>query len=140
EADTDAPIVSAKESDKGWTINGPRVVSTRAPAPAIVNVSPASIVKRGVAPGLVAYPGPTPGTDPIPVAVAVWSPIHGNGARIPHVAVVRLFVPGSVIVEVVVAGNVTRNVFRGDGIVFAQIALRGPAIEPVRRCCLSGLH
>ena len=37
----------------------------------------------------------------------------------------------TVVVEIGSAGDFGRNIFRGDGIVFAKIALGGPAIEAV---------
>ena len=46
-------------------------------------------------------------------------------------AVFRLIAPFAIVVEVIVADHIARNVFCGDGAVFLHVALGGPAIETV---------
>src|ERR1700730_3464911 len=88
-------------------------------------------MKRSKTPRLVVHPRPTPWADPIPVARAVRSPAGGNFVRIPNVTILGLFAPRAMIIKIAVADHVTRNVSRGNGIVFLPVALAGPSIKSV---------
>lgn len=46
-------------------------------------------------------------------------------------AVLGFVAPGAVVIEVIVAGHVARNVFGGDRVVYLEVALSGPAVEAV---------
>ena len=48
------------------------------PTPCPAEVCPAAVVRHGEAPRGVIYPGPTPGVDPLPMAVAVGCPVRGH--------------------------------------------------------------
>src|SRR6266851_3445677 len=104
---------------------------TGAEAPAACEIVPAAIVVRGKAPRRIVNPGPTPRADPVPIAVAVRSPARGDLGGIPNMPVLGLIAPSAVIIEVVVADHIARNVTRGNRVVFLQVALRGPTIEAV---------
>src|SRR5262249_49485645 len=132
ESETNAPVRSAEEPNKCGTVERTSVDRTRAPTPASADECPAAIVIRREAPGRVVNPGPAPRAYPTPVAVAVGSPACFYNCGIPDVAVLGNFIPRAVIIEIRVAGNVARNVLRGNRVVFLQVAVVSPAIESVR--------
>ncbi len=131
ETKANAEARSAEPSDERRSIERTRIDRTRAPAPTAADVCPTTVVIRSEAPRLIANPRPTPRADVVPSSVAIRSPTRGDLRGIPNISVVGLFVPGAVVVEIGCAGDVRRDVFRGDRIVVAKIALGGPAIEAV---------
>src|SRR5262249_13557003 len=60
---------------------------SRHPEPAAVHISPAAIMERCEAPGLVFHPGPAPASNEDPVAATIRSPSYGNAARAPARAI-----------------------------------------------------
>src|SRR5713101_4761680 len=122
---------AAKEAHKGRPVDRRTKERARAPAPAAREIVPAAVVVRGKAPRRIVNPGPTPRADPVPIAVAVRSPARGDLGRIPNMPVLGLISPSAVIIEVVVADHIARNVTRGNRVVFLQVALRSPTIEAV---------
>src|SRR6185312_7580972 len=103
------------------------------PAPGAAEVGPATVVRHGIAPGRVIYPGPAPGVHPRPMPLLVRGPIGGHAIRYPDVAVARLGAPSAVAIEVLVADYVARDIARGCRIVAAVIAIACPAVEVVVR-------
>src|SRR5208283_3049150 len=126
------PEPAAEESDEGRTIEWPPIQRTGAPTPTPAKPVPAAIVVRGKTPGLVANPSPTPRTNPVPVTVAVGSPVRANRVRSPDRTVVGLFAPRAVLVQVAVANRIARNVFGGWRVVFLQVTILRPAIQIIR--------
>src|SRR5580704_1034163 len=106
------PKSAAKESDKRGTIIRRSINRTRAPTPIGTEIVPAPVVIRRETPRLSANPGPAPGRDIGPVAVAIGSPTRRDVVGNPDVADFRLFFPGSVVVEIAIAHCVARNVAR----------------------------
>src|SRR5580698_686302 len=111
-ADTDAKTAAAHESYAGWSIDGTHNDGTGDPAPSTADEGPAPVVERCEAPRLIFHPGPTPGSDPDPVAEAIGGPSHKNADGSPDRAVVSDVVPVSIFVEVVSPGHFRRNVIR----------------------------
>src|SRR5258708_6006880 len=122
---------ATEEADKSRPIDGRPKERTGAPAPAAREIVPAAIVVRSKTPRRIIDPGPAPGADPIPIAIAVRSPVGRNFARVPNVAVFRFIAPVSIVVQIAVAGHVARNVLSGNGVVLFSVALSGPTIETV---------
>src|SRR5712691_8420242 len=122
---------AAEETHKGRPIDRRTKERARAPAPAAREIVPPAIVVRSKTPRRIVNPGPAPRADPVPIAIAVGGPARGNLGGIPNMPVPRLIAPGAVIIEVVVADHIARNVTRGNRVVFLQVALRGPTIEAV---------
>src|SRR6266567_3123370 len=122
---------AAEEAHKGRPIDRRTKERAGAPAPAAREIVPAAVVVRGKAPRRIVNPSPAPRADPVPIAVAVRSPASGDLGGIPNMPVPRLIAPGAVIIEVVVADHIARNVTRGNRVVFLQVALRSPTIEAV---------
>src|SRR5712671_2964976 len=77
---------SAYKDHEGGRINRGNFHRSWNPTPAAFDSHPAAVVKRSVAPGLIVDPGPSPGINPGPVALAIRSPACGN-VRVPHVAI-----------------------------------------------------
>ena len=84
-----------------------------------------------VAPGRIVDPGPAPGIDPGPVAVAIRRPARGHPVRGPDGAVVGIDSPDAAGIELFVADHLGRYVARGERALAAAVALEGPAIELV---------
>src|ERR1700687_169766 len=135
-SETEAETAATKETDKSGAEDRPSKNGSRAPAPPVTEKSPTAIVERCKAPGCVVVPSPPPRANPVPVTRTVWRPTLGHRVRIPHRAFLGLFAPSTVVVEIGIAGNVARDIFRGGGVVFLQIALVGPAIQAVGLGCL----
>src|SRR5690349_11644807 len=131
-AKSEAKAAAAIETHESGSVERPGKARSRTPAPAVANVGPAAIVEGSKPPGIIVNPCPAPRADPVPVTPAVRRPTNGNHARIPHGAVIRNFTPRAVIVQIVVARHVARNILRGNRVVFLQISLLRPAIETVR--------
>src|SRR4029077_12249544 len=123
---------SAEETDKGRPIDRRTKDGARAPAPPAREIVPAAIVIGSKTPRRIVNPSPTPGADVVPVTVAVRSPVRANIVGIPDMAIFRLILPGTVVVEIAVARHIARNVVSGNGIVLLQVAVGGPAVKTVR--------
>src|SRR5713101_1525538 len=123
---------AAEEANKSGAIDWRPKERARAPSPSAREIVPAAIVERSEAPRRIINPGPAPGVDPVPIAIAVRSPVRCNITRIPNVAVFRFVAPVTVIIQIAVARRIARNVLSGNRVVFLQVALRGPAVEAVR--------
>src|SRR5437588_12860736 len=108
-AESKAPA-SAEEADECRAIARRTKIRSRAPTPRAADECPAAIVIWGKTPGLVAYPGPTPRSDPGPIAVAVGRPVRPNVIGIPDISVDGLIASSPIIIDVVVTGHVARNV------------------------------
>ena len=96
---------------------------------------PAAVVGYGEAPWRVVHPGPAPGVDPGPMAVAIRCPAGCHAIRHPDIAVIRVDAPAAVRIEVLIADHVRRNVAGRVRVVVSAVATAGPAIEfvPARR-------
>jgi len=119
ESKAHAPAAATQESDKCRAVNGVRIIGSRAPTPSATDIRPAAIVEWREAPRFVVNPSPSPRAYPVPISVAVRGPVRRNIRGIPNRTVVRLLAPGSVVVQIVVARNISRNVLCGSGIVLA---------------------
>ena len=88
------------------------------------------------APGGVVNPGPTPRADPNPVTVVIRRPTDDHGAGNPDRAVIGVGLPLTVLIEVVIAVHVSRDVFCRARIVFELVTRLAPVFEVVefRRC------
>lgn len=126
---------SAEEAYKSRAENRRTKERSRAPTPSAANERPAAIVEGSKAPRIIVNPSPAPGIDPIPIAVAVRSPAWRNIRRIPDVTILRFVAPSAVIIEVVIAGHVARNVPPGGRTVFFEVALFRPTIQSIRGRC-----
>ena len=122
------------QSDKGdecGRIDRLRDVAARDPAPAVVDIGPASIMKRSEAPRLLVDPGPAPRRNPYPAAVAIGRPIRRRLARIPHLAILRAALPVAVGIEVGIAGHLRRDIVRRGEAIFLVVVRGAPLDEGV---------
>src|SRR6266852_3265353 len=122
---------AAEEANKSGAIDRRPIKRAGAPAPPAREIVPAAIVIRSKAPRRIVDPSPAPGVDPVPVAIAVRSPVGCNFARIPDVTVFRFIAPVTVIIQIAVARRIARNIFPRYGVVFFAVPLVGPAVEAV---------
>src|SRR5207249_3104220 len=123
-----APLV-ANEHHESRRVDWPHDNRPRNPAPSIFDVGPPAVVEGGKSPRFVVDPSPTPRTNPDPMPVTIRSPAHRSGSRNPDRTVIRNVAPATVIVQVLVAGHLLRNVLRSVGAVFATVAIECPIIE-----------
>ena len=86
----------------------------RHPAPARIHLYPAAVVERCETPGRIVDPGPAPGRDERPVAVAIRHVVDLD-AGIPNAAIVGRGVPTPVVVEVPCPGHQFHHRRRHDG-------------------------
>ena len=86
---------------------------------------------RRIAPRHGVDPGPAPRCDIGPVSVAVRRPAHGHVVRIPHGAVVAVVLPVAVLVQVLVADHLRRDVLAAARLRVALVALLHPGVESV---------
>src|SRR4029077_11042594 len=107
---------AAKKPDEGGSVNRTAIIRPRAPAPPAPEIIPAAIVVGRETPGRIVNPGPAPRANPVPIAVAVRSPVNRNFARIPNVAVFWFIAPVAVIIQVAVAGHIARDIFPRNGV------------------------
>ena len=123
---------ATEETDERRSIDRGTEVRTRAPAPGPANERPTSIVIGSKTPRRVVDPGPTPRSNPVPVAVAVGRPGGRHIGGKPHVPILRLVPPSAVVIEIVVAGHFAGNILSGSRAVLFQVALLSPLVEPIR--------
>src|SRR5208283_4803643 len=89
-------------------------------------------MERSKAPRRIIDPGPAPGSDVSPVAVAIGGPANNRRMRKPNGAVVGNGAPATVLVQIFVADDIVGDVAAGNGVIFVEIALIAPAIEIIR--------
>ena len=80
-------------------------------------------MRRCKTPRHIVDPGPAPGRDPAPMAIAVGRPVTGGRRRKPHRAVARGGLPAAVAVERLIAGDVGREGVR-------RLAIRRGGVRP----------
>jgi hypothetical protein len=123
---------STEETDESGPVDRRTKNRAWAPAPPAREIVPAAIVVRRETPRRIVDPGPAPRADPVPIARAVGSPAGRNFARVPNVAVFGFITPVAVIIQIAVARSIARNVLAGNGVVFFQVTLGGPAVQAIR--------
>src|SRR5579859_420580 len=102
---------------------------SRYPPPARIDVHPAPVMERRVAPWLTLDPRPAPGLDPHPAAVAVGCPAGFHYGRIPHRTIARIRDPLTGGVEVRIARRRPVDILGGPRLDQTTIAIRAPPIE-----------
>src|SRR6185312_1688626 len=102
------------------------------PAPAISDVRPTSVVERSKAPGGVIYPGPAPRLNPGPMSGLIGRPAGRDLPRIPDVAITRRGGPTAVLIQILVADYIGRNIARRHEAILVAVAGFRPLIELVR--------
>jgi len=120
---------SANEHHQCRGVDGVHGHRTRDPSPASADADPTAVVERSVAPRRVVDPSPSPRRDPIPVSFVIRSPAFIDVVREPDVSVVGVVAPVAVVVKIVVANYIGREVMRGAGIVVAMIAGFRPTVK-----------
>src|ERR1700730_11518519 len=123
---------AAQETHKSRPIDRRTKDRARAPAPPSAKIVPSAIVVRSKTPWRVVNPGPAPRADVVPVAIAIRSPARANIVGIPDMAIFRLILPRTGIIEIAVARRFARNILSGNRVVFFQVAVSSPAVEAVR--------
>src|SRR5215472_6777633 len=123
---------ATEETDERRSIDRGTKVRSRAPTPGPANERPASIVVGSKTPRRVIDPSPAPGSNPVPVAVAVGRPGGRHIGGKPHVPILRLVPPSAVVIEIVVAGHIAGNILSGSRAVLFQVAFLSPLVEPIR--------
>ena len=147
---------ATEESDERRSVDRGTQKRSRAPTPGPANERPPSIVVGSKTPRSVIDPGPAPGSDPVPVAVAIGCPVGRHIGRIPHVPIFRLVPPSTVVIEIVVARHIPGNIVSGSRPVFFHVPLLSPFVKPigtgpvndvvsrilcpVKLCLLAGMH
>jgi hypothetical protein len=122
---------AAKPRNQRRSVVRTSIVRSRSPSPEAAGINPPTIVERRISPRLVLNPGPPPRILVNPVPVRIRRPT-GCDCRSPDVAVVRSVAPGSVLVEIIGADNVGRNITGRFGVIEAVVAIACPLIEGVR--------
>jgi len=129
---TETPSRPAKPSDKCRRI--PRSVPVRSwyPSPRRTDVRPAAIVKGRETPRSIIHPGPSPRTDPDPVAVAVWRPTRCHRRRRPDCAVSWIIFPGPILIEIFGTNHVWIHVAGRSRVVLLPVSRAAPFIKAIR--------
>ena len=86
----DVPANAAQKRHQSRGIDGLGGHAARNPRPAAIDLSPAAIVERREAPGLVIDPGIAPRFDKRPVTITIRRPVGWHRSRIPDLAVLRI--------------------------------------------------
>ena len=103
--DTHAESSTTDESDQRRSIVNTCRDRPGAPAPTVIDISPASIVKRREAPGFIIHPGPAPGFHPGPAPLVIGGPARRD-ARSPYRAIVRRVAPIAIGIQIFIADHV----------------------------------
>ena len=130
-ADADADATSTDEDHQCGRIHGPHIHRSGYPAPAAAHGYPASIVEGRIAPGGVIDPRVSPGSNPVPVALAIWRPAWGDIVWVPDVTIVPIVAPASMVIQIFVADDIAGHILRRGRIIVAMIATVGPVVELV---------
>ena len=109
----------------------PHYDRSRDPVPPRSHKSPASVVERRKSPGLVFHPRPAPRPDINPVAEAIRGPYDCYCARTPARPVTCHIVPIAVLVEILVARHLARNIISRVGAIFTIVALKRPFVQSI---------
>src|SRR5262249_41974393 len=135
--DSGGKVGAPNPRHKRWRVDGANIGDgnharrARYPAPRTAVGNPAPVVERGKAPGRVIHPGPAPRRNPGPVAVTVRGPANDRDMWEPHRPVVGHRPPTTVVVQVLVADHVVRNVAARHRVLFTQVTLATPAVKIV---------
>src|SRR6476661_6496093 len=92
------------------------------PCPGIADRYPSPVMERSVAPRRVVNPGPAPGRNPRPMSIVIGSPADGH-SRKPDEAVTGNILPITVIIQILIADDFTRNIANGFCTVIPSIAI-----------------
>src|ERR1019366_674247 len=103
---------------------------SRNPSAAAALIHPAAIVERSKSPGGVIHPGPPPRLHPGPVAFVVGSPARIH-VWIPHRAILRRRLPGTVAVQSLVAYRSGGNVLSRGRRSLLPLARHSPSLEGI---------
>src|SRR5579872_4661219 len=103
----------------------------RNPAPPAADFRPAAVVKRSKSPGLIFHPGPSPRSNPRPVAIAIRRPTGGDARWKPNFPVIGDVAPFAVVIEVFVSDDVARNVTGRLRALFALVTRAAPFVKIV---------
>src|SRR5262249_52271501 len=103
----------------------------RDPKPPGIAVTPATVVERRKSPRGIIDPRPSPRLHPCPLPIAVWGPSHGYIIRIPDVAVFLGLAPLTIVIEILIAGNVIRKVITRRISILTPVAVECPAVKVV---------
>src|SRR5260370_2819 len=138
DSNANAEMGSANPGDKSGSVNRAHVLDihlppgrARHPAPHATHSYPAAVMERRKAPGSIINPGPAPGRNPHPVAIAIRRPTDDGGVGEPNGAVLGHRGPATVVVEIFIANHIGRDVARGLRAVFAAVAVTRPTVEVV---------
>src|SRR5262252_1017178 len=99
------------------------------PEPSATHERPASVVEWRESPRLIFHPRPAPRPNIGPMPIAIRSPTYHHGARTPARAVSCYIAPVAVLVQILVAGHLARNIVRRIGVVFPVVAIECPLIK-----------
>src|SRR5262249_33641742 len=125
----DRETATADEGDQGRRVDRPLDGLARNPGPTRTDLGPATIVEGREAPGCVVDPGPAPGWNEGPMAIAIGRPTRLDG-RIPDRAVLGRAIPVALAREIIHARHILRHVVRRlDDLRFLLVA---PAVDVLR--------
>jgi hypothetical protein len=65
------------------------------------------------------------------MSIAIRSPIRGDSVRNPHMAILPILAPRTMIIEIFVADHVRRNIPRRFEPVFTPVAFHGPFLKVI---------
>ena len=130
-----APVAAAcrvaHEGNQRRRVHRARAKAARHPGPARADLRPAAVVRGRKTPGRVVDPGPAPGLDPRPAAIAVRRPVGYGDLRVPHGAVGGVLRPLAIGVELLVARQVARHELGRGRAVFQRVARGHPLVKRV---------
>ncbi len=130
----------AEEGHQRRRVDRPHDHRARRPRPDAVHVHPAPVVIRRPAPGRGVDPGPAEARIPDPAAGGVGGPVRGHAVRHPDRAVLGHHAPRAVLIEIVHARDVRRDVARAHGVDERVGARVVPAVPHVQLGGHEALH
>src|SRR5262249_42278393 len=123
-AERDAKFGAADEGHQRRRVDRLQVALRGHPEPALAALGPAAVIVGRGGPRRLGDPGPAIDRIGSPAAGAVGRPAGRRVAHVPDLAVLRIVLPGAVVVEVLVAGDAGRQVLRRLVVDDHAVALR----------------
>jgi len=130
----------ADEGHQRRRVHRPHAWRAGNPSPALMPIDPAAIVIGRETPGHGIYPGPAPRADPHPMAKPIRRPVGRHGGGVPHGAVVGIFFPVAVLVQILRADHIRRHVLRTVAVGVLRVAIVAPGVEFVAALDVADRH
>ena len=128
--DRHAKVASTNPSNQSRCVHRPHCNRSRHPTPRSSVVHPASVVSRRKSPRSIVNPGPAPRINPHPMTIVIRRPARSDGG-LPHRTVGRRNAPRPIVVEILRADHIRRNITRRLRILDPLVPHTAPIIEAV---------